>query len=239
MGQAYFITGTGTDIGKTVVTSFLYKTLNQLGVKTMICKPFQTGYREDIQGYPDLHWFETELGVENSGIYQLKPETSPHLAIRLTQQEIDVQQILNRIQQLQKEFDVVLVEGAGGLAVPLIEQKTGFYMTKDLVIDAELPIIAVSPSGLGAIHDALTTFTYAQACQLNIQSIIFNRFNYTNEIHQDNVQTIEKLIAVSPLVCLPNFENIHTEMDSFIEKLLQNNHFVTQIQEVFNCVLHK
>ena len=123
MGQAYFITGTGTDIGKTVVTGFLYKVLKKLDIQTTILKPFQTGYSEDLQGYPDIKWFQTELGVDDTGVYQLEPETSPHLAIRLTNQKIDEQIVLDRIQELKREFDVVLVEGAGGLAVPLFEKK--------------------------------------------------------------------------------------------------------------------
>ena len=115
--------------------------------------------------------------------------------------------MLNRIQELKKEFDVVLVEGAGGLAVPLFEKESEFYMTKDLVIDACMPIIMVSTCGLGAIHHALTTFLYAKTYQLNIKSLIFNSFNPTNDIHQDNVQTIEKLLHVSPLATLPSFFN--------------------------------
>lgn len=239
MGQAYFITGTGTDIGKTVVTSFLYKMLIKMGVKAAICKPFQTGYREDIQGYPDIHWFETRLGVYNTGIYQLQPETSPHLAIRLTNQEIDMQVVINRIQELKKEFDVVLVEGAGGLAVPLIEKESGFYMTKDLIIDADMPIIAVSPSGLGAIHHALTTYLYAKTYQIDIKSLIFNLVNPTNEIHQDNVRTIEKLLNVSPLVTLPIFSEMEEEMDHYIDQILENEQFVKQMKELFECELYK
>lgn len=238
MGQAYFITGTGTDIGKTVVTSFLYKVLKKMGVHTTICKPFQTGYREDIQGYPDIYWFETRLGVYNTGIYQLQPETSPHLAIRLTNQEIDIQVVLNRIQELKQEFDVVLVEGAGGLAVPLIKKESGFYMTKDLIIDAGMPIIAVSPSGLGAIHNALTTFLYAKTYQLDIKSLIFNSVNPTNEIHRDNVQTIEKLLHVSPLATLPVFPEME-EMDHFIDSVLENEQFVKQMKELYECELSK
>lgn len=239
MGQAYFITGTGTDIGKTVVTSFLYKVLKKLGVKTTILKPFQTGYRDDIQGYPDIHWFETTLGVHHTGVYQLEPETSPHLAIRLTNQEIDEQVVIKRIQELKKEFDVVLVEGAGGLAVPLIDKENKFYMTKDLVVDASMPIIMVTSCGLGSIHHALTTFLYAKNYQLHTKSLIFNAFDTANNIHQDNVQTIERLLHVSPLATVPVFSTIETDMDQYIDSMIQNNHFMQEIQEVFDCAIYK
>lgn len=239
MGKAFFITGTGTDIGKTVVTSFLYKVLIQLGVKTTILKPFQTGYRDDIQGYPDIHWFETTLGVSHTGVFQLEPETSPHLAIRLTNKKIDEKVVNKRIQELEKEFDVVLVEGAGGLAVPLIDKETSYYMTKDLILDACMPIIMVSTCGLGAIHHAVTTFLYAKNYKINVKSLIFNSLDSTNPIHQDNVQTIEQLLQVSPLATLPIFSSIEPDMDRYIDSMIQNKRFVQEIQEVFDCAIYK
>lgn len=239
MGQAYFITGTGTDIGKTVITGFLYKVLKKLGVQTTILKPFQTGYREDLQGYPDIKWFQTELGVNDTGVYQLEPETSPHLAVRLTNKQINEQIILDRIQALKKEFDVVLVEGAGGLAVPLFEKKTEYYMTKDLILEACMPIILVSTSGLGAIHHTLTTFTYAKTYQLHVKSLIFNRFDHKNVIHQDNIQTIEKLLHLPSLASLPEFSVVESDLDDYIDRLIKDDRFVKEIQEVFNCAIYK
>ncbi|TYR79425.1 dethiobiotin synthase [Priestia megaterium] len=239
MGQAYFITGTGTDIGKTIVTSFLYKILSNTGLKVAICKPFQTGYKEEIQGYPDIHWFESKLGVFNSGIYQLTPETSPHLAIRLTNQAVDKQVVITRIKELEKEFDIVLVEGAGGLAVPLIEEETGFYMTKDLIKDADIPIIIVSTSGLGAIHHTATTFSYAKTHGLCVKGLIFNQFDKKSDIHQDNIRTIEKLVDASLLACLPTFSDIDQDLTSYIENLMSNQHFITPLQEVFGYAIHK
>ncbi|MFZ7824464.1 dethiobiotin synthase [Priestia sp. 40] len=237
MGKAYFITGTGTDIGKTLVTSILYKILGRLGIKTTICKPFQTGYQEKIGGYPDIHWFETKIGVANTGIYQLKPETSPHLAIALSNRKVEPSIVLKCIDELKKEFDIVLVEGAGGLAVPLIEEETAFYMTKDLVIDAQMPVIAVGTTGLGAIHDALSTFSYASEHQLNIKGLIFNRFNHSSIIHNDNVRTIEKLLQLSSLMTVPVFTHIDEELDVYIEKMMRQKSVIQHIQEVFDCAV--
>lgn len=239
MGQAYFITGTGTDIGKTVITGFLYKVLKKLGVKTTILKPFQTGYREELQGYPDIKWFQTELGVDDTGVYQLEPETSPHLAVRLTNKQINEQMILDRIQALEKEFDVVLVEGAGGLAVPLFEKGTEYYMTKDLIVEACMPTILVSTSGLGAIHHVLTTFLYAKMHQVDVKSLIFNRFDHENLIHQDNVQTIEKMLHVPALATLPEFSSVEKDLDHYIDLMIKDKRFVKEIQEVFDCAIHK
>ncbi|MGX1374246.1 dethiobiotin synthetase [Priestia megaterium] len=239
MGKAYFITGTGTDIGKTLVTSILYKVLGRLGIKTTICKPFQTGYQDEIGGYPDIHWFETRLGVADTGIYQLKPETSPHLAIALSNKQVEPSIVLKRINELKKKFDVVLVEGAGGLAVPLIEEETTFYMTKDLIIDAQMPVIAVGTTGLGAIHDALSTFSYASEHHLKINGLIFNRFNHSSIIHNDNVRTIEKLLQISSLMTVPVFTHMDEELDAYIEKMMRQKSVIQHIQEVFDCAVSK
>jgi dethiobiotin synthetase len=239
MGKAYFITGTGTDIGKTLVTSILYKLLCRMGIKTTICKPFQTGYQDEIGGYPDIHWFETRVGVANTGVYQLKPETSPHLAIALSKKQVEPSKVLIRINELKKRFDVVLVEGAGGLAVPLIEEKTTFYMTKDLIIDAQMPVIAVGTTGLGAIHDALSTFSYASEHHLKIKGLIFNRFNHSSIIHKDNVRTIEKLLQVRSLITVPVFKHIDEELDAYIEKIMRQSNIIQHIQEVFDCDVSK
>ena len=87
-------------------------------------------------------------------------------------------------------------------------------MTKDLIIDACMPIVLVSTSGLGAIHHALTTFVYAKTYELDVKSLIFNRFDQENMIHQDNVQTIEKLLHLSSLATLPEFPAVETDLDS-------------------------
>ncbi len=143
MGQAYFITGTGTDIGKTIVTSALYLSLQTLGKTVTIFKPFQTGINEENNTYPDISWFEQELGVKESG-FTLEPETSPHLAIKLTGSLIDEKKVVERVHELEEMYDIVLVEGAGGLAVPLIERTEGFYMTADFIRDCGMPVLFVS-----------------------------------------------------------------------------------------------
>lgn len=234
MGQAYFITGTGTEIGKTVATSVLYLSLKAIGKKVTIFKPFQTGLRYETNTYPDISWYEQELGVEAPGFYMLEPETSPHLAIKLTGQEIDAQKVIARIQELQQEYDIVLVEGAGGLAVPLIEQAEGFYMTKDLVKDSDMPVVLVSTSGLGSIHNVVTTYTYAKTLDIHVITILYNYFQHDHEIHRDNILTVEKLTGLAALACLPGFSNVREDLQDFVEDLLKNAEFTRQLKEVFD-----
>ncbi|KQU24717.1 dethiobiotin synthase [Peribacillus sp. FSL K6-1552] len=233
MGQAYFITGTGTDIGKTVATSLLYMSLQTMGKSVTIFKPFQTGLIHETNTYPDISWFEQELGVKAPGFYMLEPETSPHLAIKLTGQQIDEQKVVERVHELEQMYDIVLVEGAGGLAVPLIEREDSFYMTTDLIRDCNMPVIFVSTSGLGSIHNVITTHSYAKLHDISVKTILYNHYRPDDEIHRDNIQTVEKLTGLSGLACIPTFVDVRKDLRVYILDLLSNHEFTQQLKEVF------
>ncbi|MEY8755267.1 dethiobiotin synthase [Peribacillus frigoritolerans] len=235
MGQAYFITGTGTDIGKTIVTSALYLSLQTLGKSVTIFKPFQTGINEENHTYPDISWFEQELGVKESGFYTLEPETSPHLAIKLTGSLIDEKKVVERVHELEEMYDIVLVEGAGGLAVPLIERTEGFYMTADFIRDCRMPVLFVSTSGLGAIHDVVTTHSYAQVHDINVKTILYNHYRAEDRIHQDNIETIEKLTGLNVLACIPTLADVRKDLRICILDLLGDQEYTQQLKEVFEA----
>jgi dethiobiotin synthetase len=217
MGKAIFITGTGTEIGKTIVTSFLYLALQEMGVKTKIFKPIQTGLVEESDSFADQYWFEEVIGEEkgSTGMYYMEPAVSPHLASAITNTLIKPNDIKNKILELKNQYDVVLVEGAGGLAVPLIENSFGFYMTKDFIQECQLPTIIVSLAGLGAIHHTLTTVTYAEKHNIDILGLIFNHFDQNNMIHVDNVRTIHKMLNLPIITKLPTMASL--SKDSLIQ----------------------
>jgi dethiobiotin synthetase len=233
MGKAIFITGTGTEIGKTIVTSFLYLALREMGVKTKIFKPIQTGLAEESSSFADQYWYETVLGEEkgSTGMYYMEPAVSPHLASALTNTTISPDLIKNKILELKSQYDVVLVEGAGGLAVPLIENSNGFYMTKDLIKECELPTIIVSLAGLGAIHHSVTTVSYAEKHSIDILGLIFNHFDQNNMIHVDNVRTIQKMLNLPILAKLSTLEQPSKDhLMQLVKKFLNN-------QELNNMLL--
>lgn len=233
MGKSFFITGTGTDIGKTIATSVLFLSLQGMGKSVTIFKPFQTGLLEETNTYPDISWYEQQLGVRNAGFYTLEPETSPHLAAKLTNRKIDIPPVMGRIAELEQEYDIVLVEGAGGLAVPLYEQKDGFYMTKDFIRDGKLPVIFISTSGLGSIHYVVTAFSYAQTHQIEIKTILYNHYRENDRIHQDNLSTIEKLTGLTELVRIPTLNDAKTELKGYVSELLNDPEYTQKLKEVF------
>jgi dethiobiotin synthetase len=229
MGKAVFITGTGTEIGKTIVNSFLYLALQEMGVKAKIFKPIQTGLAEEnASSFADQYWYEEVLGEEkgSTGMYYMEPAVSPHLASAITNITIRPDLIKNKIFELKNQYDVVLVEGAGGLAVPLIENSNGFYMTKDLIKECELPAIIVSLAGLGAIHHTVSTVSYAEKHGIEIIGLIFNYFDSKNIVHLDNVRTIQKMLNLPVIAKLPTMAPL--SKDSLIQlakTLLSNKEF--------------
>ncbi len=238
MGKSFFITGTGTDIGKTIATGFLYFALNKLGIKTTVFKPFQTGLIEQTQIYPDLGWYESVLGLKNTGCFVFEPETSPHLAIKIQQSEVNIETALQRKEELEQTNDLVLIEGAGGLAVPLIEKQDSFYMTKDFIQAANIPAVLVSLSGLGSIHNVLTTNLYAKTYGIPVHSLIFNKFDEESIIHRDNFETIQKMIDL-PAFTIPEMKNVKQDLEDYVDICMASELFRNKMKGVFcNVSIH-
>ena len=157
----YFVTGIGTDVGKSWATGWLARRYMDEGMRVITQKFIQTGnvgYSEDI----DVH--RHIMGIEKT-LEDLEmltaPEIfsypcSPDLASKIDKRPIDFDKILNATEQLESNYDVVLIEGAGGIMVPL----KGEYLTIDYIKDHNLPTIIVTNGQLGSInHTLLTLFS--------------------------------------------------------------------------------
>lgn len=192
MGNSFFISGTDTDIGKTYISSLIYKTLIQnQNEKTIYYKPIQSGCfeRNNILIAPDV---ETVSNIsktkydKNMCTYFLKPEVSPHLAGEIQNISIDVEKIISEIEKRKIQSDNLIIEGAGGIYVPLIRNK--FY-NFDLIKSTHLPVILVAGTKVGAINHAMLTIKFLQSMDIKILGIIFNR--YTGKIYEDdNIKVI-------------------------------------------------
>ncbi|QIZ68877.1 dethiobiotin synthase [Geobacillus subterraneus] len=217
MGKAIFMTGTGTEIGKTVVTSIVALALERLGMSVSVFKPVQTGLAEDGVSFAEQYWYERVAKIPTSeGMYYMEPAMSPHLAAALTGTSIEPERIAERLEQLKQRYDVVLVEGAGGLAVPWCERGGRWYMTCDFVRDYELPVILVSLSGLGAIHHAVTTATYAETQGVRVLGLVFNQFDEREVIHRNNIETITAMLKLPAFATVPPFSAVtREELEAF------------------------
>ena len=156
--KGYFITGTDTGVGKTVVTACLLAIYRKHG-NTGIMKPIETGVNQKCssEANSDAKFLLTISGnkdsIEEVSPVCLKPTASPLQATRITGQTVDISLILENFRRLQAKHDRMLVEGIGGLLVPL----TANYSVSDLIKDMNLPLIIVSRFSLGTINHTLLT----------------------------------------------------------------------------------
>ncbi|SVC13025.1 uncharacterized protein METZ01_LOCUS265879, partial [marine metagenome] len=174
--KSYFITGTDTNVGKTVVTACLLTLYRKHGVDTGVMKPIETGVDQNCssESNSDAKFLLAVSGnkdpLEEICPIRLKPATSPLQAARITGQTLDINLILENFEKLQAKHDHVMVEGIGGLLVPLTES----YSVSNLIKDMNLPVIIVSRVSLGTINHTLLTVKVAKETGLNIAGIILN-----------------------------------------------------------------
>ena len=185
MKGVYFVSGIDTDIGKTVATGVLAKQLLQQGKSVITQKPVQTGCQNiaddiavhrKIMGIPMQEADKQRLTMPEIFSYP----ASPHLAARLDGRTLDLDKIRTATQELAAQYEIVLVEGAGGLMVPLTED----LLTIDYIQQQAYPVILVTSGRLGSINHTLLSFTALKQYGISLYSLIFNH------IHDSKDETV-------------------------------------------------
>jgi dethiobiotin synthetase len=187
MGQVTCITGIDTDIGKTIVTGLVARSLQQTGVSVITQKIAQTGCEgiaEDIITHRKLMGISL-LPEDKNGLtcpYVFKKACSPHLAAELEETHIDTKKITAATETLASKFDHVLLEGAGGLLVPLTRKITFL----DYLEEKGYPLLLVSSARLGSINHTLSALEIAANRGLLVQGIVYNSYNADDAVIRDD-----------------------------------------------------
>ena len=213
--KGYFITGTDTNVGKTVVTACLLALYREQGIDTGVMKPIETGVDQECssEANSDAKFLLTISGngdpIEEICPIRLKPTAAPLQAARIAGQTIDISLILENFRRLQAKHDRMLVEGIGGLLVPL----TADYSVSDLIKDMNLPLIIVSRFSLGTINHTLLTVKVARETGVEIAGIILNHSEdrSLNEIELGQASLIQELSNVPVLGECPFIDSISVE----------------------------
>lgn len=174
--RALFITGTDTGVGKTVATALLASCMARFGVDAGVMKPVAAGgvERDGMLRSPDALFFKETLGIADP-IELINPvcfrePLAPSVAARIEGREVDLAILDDAYASLLKLHDVVLVEGIGGLLVPL----KGKFSVADLALRWDVPILIVARPGLGTINHTALTISCARAKRLGIAGFIMN-----------------------------------------------------------------
>jgi len=186
--KVIFITATDTAVGKTITTYVLSILLKALGYSVGIMKPVQCG-GNDAKFLKAINPF-----------YAPEP-LSPHLAFRRSKIKFDKRRVQEGLKKLRSRHDIVLVEGAGGLMVPL----TKGYYNADLIADLRAQVIVVARLGLGTINHTLLTINEIQRRGLMIKGILFCQTQPGRKglSESTNPREIEKLSGVKVLGVIP------------------------------------
>ena len=221
--KGYFISGTDTGIGKTVVTACLLAFYRKHGIDTGIMKPVETGVDPKCSSEANsdakflLKIARNQDTLQEVCPIRLKPAAAPLQATRITNQPLDIASIIEKFHILQNRHDQMLVEGIGGLMAPLKPN----YLVSDLIKDMKLPLIIVSPITLGAINHSLLTLKAAQQAKIEIAGFIMNRSKSgsLNDIELGQAKIIQELSGIPILGECPFIDPVSSEQ--FDEKLVE------------------
>jgi dethiobiotin synthetase len=206
MNKGFFITGTDTGIGKTVVAAGLLELLNAIEYKTGAMKPVAAGCDKNQHNEDALLLQKTasiSLPYEIINPYAFMPPIAPHLAAQDAGVTIDQQRIKSTFFEITAKADYVIVEGAGGWKVPLNNTLT----MADLAIALALPVIVVVGVRLGCLNHALLTCESIKNCGSKLAGWVANGVEPDFERFEDNVSTLQNCISAPLLGVVPYLEH--------------------------------
>lgn len=193
-GNIYFVSGIDTDTGKSYCTAWYASQLIRTGIRVITQKFIQTGntgHSEDIDLHRSLmgtgYLPEDKEGLTMPEIFSYP--CSPHLASRIDHRPINFDKIGQATQELARRYDTVLVEGAGGLMVPLTED----LLTIDYIAQKQYPLIFVTSGKLGSINHTLLSLEAIQRRNIPLHAVLYNLYPIVEDttIQTDTMQYIQ------------------------------------------------
>jgi dethiobiotin synthetase len=193
-----FVTGTGTEVGKSVVAALIAREAAAAGRRVRVFKPAVSGLEEG--GESDHALLRRAAGSPQSdeqiAPYRYRPAVSPHLAAAIAGERIDRDRVLAAAAAAAADADLLVCEGVGGLLVPL----TPSWLVRDLIAALALPAIVVAPPALGTINHTLLTLEALRAAALEPRAVVLNRWPARpGRLELSNRETIAALGEVEVL----------------------------------------
>lgn len=199
-----FVTGTDTGAGKTVVTAAVVAALRAAGDRVRVLKPVITGLDQPSDTrWPHDHQILARAGdldAHEVAILRYGPPVSPHLAAELSGQTLDPSALVDEIRARSREDEILIVEGAGGLLVPL----WGSYDMRALALDLELRLVIAARPGLGTINHTLLTLEAARRAGLDVAGVVMTPWSPSPSVMEEsNRSTVSGLGGIEVSVLEP------------------------------------
>lgn len=226
MAKGIFITGTDTDVGKTLVAAALYRAALRMNLPVAAIKAVQSGCGRLPDGSlaaPDAEFYTQAAsgssGGEVTAVYRFAPACSPHLAARLAGVDISLGRIARVVGACVASGRFAIVEGAGGVMVPL----NGTETVLDLACALALPVLVVADNRLGAINHTLLTLRALADAGLDTAGVVLNNCSPVTEqnrfIRQDNHQAVATFGRVPMIAGLEHIPDWCPEQEEFWRRL--------------------
>lgn len=222
MSKALFVTGTGTDTGKTYVTGLIVKKLQEAQKNPAYYKAAMSGNDRRPNGTlipGDALAVQTMSGIDQSLTsmcpYVYEHAYSPHLASRLEGNPVVMDVVTHGFADVTAVYDYVTVEGSGGILCPICFDEARIQL-EDVVKELHLSSILIADAGLGTINSVVLTAEYMKTHGLPLKGIIFNHYHPGDVMEDDNIFMCEHMTG---LPTLAKVQDGDTELDMNIDAL--------------------
>lgn len=220
MSKGIFVTGTGTDIGKTYVTGLIVKKLAQAGCQPAYYKAAMSGNERRPDGslipgdalfVKDCAGIEQDLGSMCHYVYE--NAYSPHLASRIEGNPVEMQVVRQGFYDLVPQYDYITMEGSGGILCPICFDEAKIQL-EDVIKDLQLSSIMIADAGLGTINNVVLTYEYMKAHNLPVKGIIFNNYHSGNVMEDDNIAMCQYMTNLPVLAKVqPNAKELDIDVE--------------------------
>ena len=219
----WFITGTDTEVGKTIFTGLFGNLLNKKNITVTTQKWVQTGNQDHPLDTTIHDQLIQSAQANNDTIQQCRMPysftlpASAHLAAKEENKIIDQNKIIQSLRYLEKKFNTVLIEGLGGIHVPLTETLT----TLDVLEQLKIHTIIIIPNQIGAINHALLTIEAIANRQIPISGFIINNINTKTpkQVKQDNPNIIQSLSGITCIGSINNMKQLELSQQFIKQEL--------------------
>jgi dethiobiotin synthetase len=222
--KAYFITGTDTGVGKTVITAGLAGAMRNLGTNVGVMKPVATGNPQKM-GFKsqDVSILADASGTKDSedliNPVFLPIPTSPYDATKLLSLSIDMPLILANFTKLLSAHDVLLVEGIGGVMTPITKN----FFVADMIKTMNIETIIVTRSTLGTLNHTMMTYEMCKDYEIKVRGLIINNFDEKGSAAEKNSPvTLHEITGLDILGVIPyirDYNRINAMIDTVEKKI--------------------
>ena len=203
-----FITGTDTGIGKTIISAGLFYHFSQkkskVGLIKLVATGVKNGFNEDVEFYKNINLDLSPNSSEEQCLFEYSYPASPHLAAEIDAESISIDKIKTRIEEIRikYQYDILFIEGAGGLMVPL----TRDYLISDFIQEIQAEVLLVTANRLGTVNHTLLSYDFLEKRGINCLGIVINDLGIQQDkVFVDNEKVINQFCQQKILFHTPYF----------------------------------